>query len=116
MVRARNDATEAESLPDRETTESGLSRSLGQLFALVERYPELKADRNFRKLHDDLVEIENDLQYARRYYNGTVRDLNTKVEQFPSSVVAGMTGVRPMAFFEIGDPVARRTPSVDLAP
>lgn len=114
VVEARSQASAADSMPDRERSEDGLSQSLGKLIALVERYPDLKADANFRKLHHDLVGIEDDLQYARRYYNGTVRDLNIQVEQFPSSLVAGLAGVRKRDFFEIEDPATRQTPQVDL--
>ena len=68
--------------------ESGLSRSIGRLFALAEDYPELKASEGFRQLHASLVEIEEQLQYARRYYNGSVRDNNNLVEGFPSLLIA----------------------------
>src|SRR5262245_38955642 len=77
VTQARGEAAAAASMPDRERSEAGLAASLGKLLALVEQYPNLKADGNFRKLQADLVEIEDHLQYARRYYNGTVRDLNT---------------------------------------
>ena len=63
--------------------------------------PDLKADANFRKLHHDLVEIEDELQYARRYYNGAVRDYNNRVESFPSNVVAGLAGRGAEPFFQL---------------
>lgn len=107
VVEARSAAEKADALGERQQTENGLSRSLDKLIALVERYPELKADGNFRRLHGDLVEIEDDLQYARRYYNGTVRDHNTRIQQFPAALLAGLIGARPREFFEIEDPSER---------
>jgi len=71
-------------LPERADEESGLSRSISRLFALAEDYPDLKASEGFQQLHRSLVEIEEHLQFARRYYNGSVRDNNNRVEGFPS--------------------------------
>ena len=113
VIQARGAAQQSENLEERARAENGLSRSLDKLIALVERYPELKADKNFRKLHDDLVRIEDDLQYARRYYNGTVRDLNVKVQQVPSNLVAGLLGVREAEFFEVEDAGERSAPRID---
>jgi LemA protein len=110
VVEARSAAAAAEALPERAARENGLARSLDRLIALVERYPELKADASFRKLHGDLVEIEDDLQYARRYYNGTVRDLNTRTEQFPSNLVAAALRFRREPFFEVDSPAERHAP------
>ena len=114
VVAARGAAQDAEALGDREQSENGLSRSLDKLIALVEQYPDLKADQNFRQLHGDLVKIENDLQYARRYYNGTVRDFNTRVESFPAVVLAGILSERKRQFFELEDPSAREAPRIAL--
>jgi len=94
--------------------ETGLSRSLGQLFALAEDYPELKASEGFQQLHSSLVEIEDHLQYARRYYNGAVRDNNNLVEGFPSNIVAGVFRFTPAEFFEIELASQRSAPNVDL--
>ena len=94
--------------------ESGLSRSIGRLFALAEAYPELKASDGFRQLHGSLVEIEDQLQYARRYYNGSVRDNNNLVEGFPSLLVARLFGFRPAEFFEIELASQRVPPAVAL--
>ena len=115
VIQARDAAHAAEALPDREAREAGLGRSLTKLFALVERYPELKADKNFRKLHGDLVQIEDDLQYARRYYNGTVRDLNNRVESVPSNLVAALAGRKTAAFFELDGAAERAAPHLDFA-
>jgi LemA protein len=94
--------------------ESGLSRSIGRLFAVAEDYPDLKASEGFRQLHDSLVEIEEHLQYARRYYNGSVRDNNNFVEGFPSLIVARLFGFRNAAFFEIELASQRDAPRIEL--
>jgi LemA protein len=96
--------------------ESGLSRSIGGLFALAEDYPELKASEGFRQLHASLVEIEEQLQYARRYYNGSVRDNNNLVESFPSMLVARLGGFHAADFFEIELASQREAPPVQLSP
>jgi LemA protein len=114
VVRARTEAEAAAAVPDRERTEEGLSRSLDRLVALVERYPDLKADENFRRLQADLVEIEDHLQYARRYYNGTVRDWNTAIEQVPARFVAAAMGARPEPFFQLDAASERERPDVAL--
>jgi LemA protein len=111
-IRSARDAGVAE-LGRRETE---LSHSLGQLFALAENYPELKASDGFRQLHASLVEIEEDLQYARRYYNGAVRNNNNAVESFPSNLVAGLFRFRSAEFFEIELASHRSVPDVSLAP
>jgi len=101
-------------LERRADEESGLSRSIGHLFALAEDYPDLKASESFRQLHTSLVEIEEHLQYARRYYNGSVRDNNNLVERFPSLVIARLFGFRTAAFFEIELAIQREAPTVHL--
>ena len=78
-------------------------RALGQLFAVAEAYPQLKADKNFLELQNQLAEIEDQLQMARRYYNGTVRDLNIEIQSFPSSLIAGAMHFTPAPFFELDD-------------
>ena len=94
--------------------ETALSRSLGRLFALAEDYPDLKASEGFRQLHNSLVEIEDDLQYARRYYNGAVRDNNNLVEAFPSNIVANIFKYKQAEFFEIELASQRSAPHVEL--
>jgi LemA protein len=99
---------------DRADQESGLSRSIGRLFAVAEDYPDLKASEGFRQLHDSLVEIEEHLQFARRYYNGSVRDNNNLVEGFPSMLVARLFGFRAASFFEIELASQRQAPEIRL--
>lgn len=94
--------------------ESGLSRSIARLFALAEAYPDLKASESFQQLHESLVEIEDHLQYARRYYNGSVRDNNNVVEGFPSMIIARLFGFRQALFFEIELASRRDVPEIDL--
>jgi len=85
----------------------GLERSLGehlkQLVLLQENYPQLKADANFRDLAAKLVEVEDHLQYARRFYNGAVKQYLTRIESFPDAIVARLFGFAPMPFFETGE-------------
>lgn len=94
--------------------ETAFSRSLGRLFALAEAYPDLKASDGFQQLHSSLVDIEDHLQYARRYYNGAVRDNNNLVEGFPSNVVANIFKFTLAEFFEIELASQRSAPNVDL--
>jgi LemA protein len=94
--------------------ETALSRSLGRLFALAEDYPDLKASEGFQQLHSSLVEIEDHLQYARRYYNGAVRDNNNLVEGFPSNIIANIFKFRSSEFFEIELSNQRSAPNVEL--
>jgi len=100
--------------PGQAAQETGLSRTLGRLFALAEDYPDLKASDGMRQLHESLVEIEDQLQYARRYYNGAVRDNNNLVQSFPSNLIAAAFGFGPAEFFEIELAVQRQAPDVDL--
>ena len=89
-----------------------LSRSLANIFAVAEGYPDLKANQNFLELQTELSAIEEQIQMARRYYNGTVRNLNIKVESFPSNIIAGMFNFIKAEFFEIEDPADRAVPKV----
>lgn len=114
VVKARSEATHAASLPERGATERGLSGAVGRLFAVAEAYPELKAGQNFRELHRALVEVEDNVQYARRYYNAVVRDLNTLIEGFPSSLVASAAGFTPRTFFQVEE-AERAAPRVAFA-
>jgi LemA protein len=112
VARARGAAAGAAAVRDRERSENGLSRSLDRLFALVEAYPELRADENFLRLHRDLVEIEEHIQYARRYYNGAVRDFNNRIQQFPANLLAPVFGMRAGEFFEIASAAERDAPAI----
>ena len=114
VTAARRESLDAATTQGQADAENHLTQALGRLFALAEAYPELKADAGFRQLQDQLHEIEGDLEKARRYYNGTVRKLNTLVEQFPSNLVADQFGFQGAAYFEIEDPSERAVPAVDF--
>jgi LemA protein len=92
--------------------EGELSRALANVFAVAEGYPDLKANQNFLDLQSQLDKIEEEIQLARRYYNGTVRELNIKIESFPSNLVAGFFRFTPADFFEIEDKADQAVPKV----
>ncbi|MEN1927675.1 LemA family protein [Luteimonas sp. MJ250] len=94
--------------------EAELEQALGRLLLLKEAYPDLKASENFARLQTDLVEVEEHLQYARRYYNGAVRDLNDTVQRVPDVLVARGFGFREAAFFQAGAD-SRAAPVVELS-
>ncbi len=94
--------------------EGALGRSLAGLFAVAENYPELKANENFMDLQDQLAEIEEQIQLARRYYNGAVRNNNIAVESFPGVLVARQFGFVQAEFFEIEDDGDRAVPEVSF--
>ena len=99
-LRAR--AMSAASLADKAEAEGELGKQIDRILALQERYPDLKASDAFLQLQRELVEIEDHLQYARRFYNGSVRDLNTKIETFPALIVARALAFKPAEFFRSG--------------
>jgi len=89
--------------------------TLKTLFAVAENYPELKANENFMKLQDSLQAIETELEGARRYYNGVVRDLNTQIVVFPNNIIAGILGLKKREFFEVQDASERQNVKVDFS-
>jgi len=95
-------------------TEQQITSALGKLIAVAEGYPQLRASENFQTLQKDLADTEDQIQLARRYYNGTVRDFNVKIEQFPSNLVAGFGGFKPAQFFQIENDADRAVPKVAL--
>ncbi len=108
---ASRDTAEQEKKAD---LEKGITADLKKIIALAESYPDLKADKNFRDLQKSLTEIEDHLQYARRYYNGTVRDYNTLVESAPSNLIAKAFSFERKPFFEIELATERSVPEVDI--
>ncbi len=114
VTELRSKATKAGDVAEKGRLEGRLSQSLASILAVAEAYPELKANQNFMDLQDELAGLEEEIQMARRYYNGTVRDLNIKIESFPSNLIAGAFGFIQAAFFEIDDPKDRAVPKVDL--
>ena len=91
-----------------------VARNIRGLLAVAESYPDLKAAENFRKLAGQLVTIEDDLQYARRYYNGSVRDFRNLAESFPPNIIARTFGFRAGEFFEVDSVFERSAPEVGL--
>jgi LemA protein len=91
-----------------------LTQSLGRIFALVENYPELKANKNVLDLQEELTTTENQIAFARQYYNDLVTQYNTKQQVFPSNVLAGVFGFRPSEFFEIAE-AEKALPRVNLS-
>lgn len=102
------------SVADQSVVGQAMSAALGRVFAIAEAYPNLKADANFRDLQDKLSGIEDEIQLARRYYNGTVRNFNIKIESFPSNLIANNFHFTKADFFDIGDVTAREVPKVDF--
>lgn len=101
VISARNIAQNARSLKERAEAENVLSDALKTIFALAESYPDLKANQNFLDLQKTLTEIEDNIQFARRYYNAEVRDYNILCEAFPSNIIASMFMFKRREFFEI---------------
>ncbi len=102
VTELRTRAVAAASLADKAAAEGELGKQIDRILALQERYPDLKASDSFLALQRQLVQIEDHLQYARRFYNGSVRDLNTKIETFPALVVARALAFKPAEFFRSG--------------
>jgi LemA protein len=114
VVQARNRAASAGGPAAAGAAEGDLARSVRQIFALAEAYPDLKAAESFLSLQRSLSEIEDHIQNSRRYYNAVVRDFNTKIAQFPSNLVAGALGFRPREFFGLSDAAEQAPPAVNL--
>lgn len=94
--------------------ENAITAAIGRIMAVAEAYPDLKASANFQSLQADLSNTEDQIQLARRYYNGTVREFNVQVEQFPSNLVANFGGFKIAPFFQIDDAADRQTPKVSF--
>jgi LemA protein len=114
VISARNRAMSATGPADKAQAENVLSGALKSLFALAEAYPQLRAVESFTSLQSSLSEIEDTVQNARRYYNAVVRDLNIKIQQFPTNMVAGMLGFKTREFFELTAAAEREAPQVSF--
>jgi LemA protein len=97
---------------ERMKAENALSQTLRSLFAVAEKYPDLKANQNFLALQEEVSATENKIGFARQYYNDTAMQLKNKVEMFPSNIFAGMFGFRPEPFFEVTAPEERQAPQI----
>ncbi|MEM8884780.1 MAG: LemA family protein [Planctomycetota bacterium] len=102
------------SVASQEADERPLVRSLGRLIALQEAYPDLKADTQFLALQEELVDTEDRIAAARRFFNANVRDYNSRCETMPSAIVAGMFGHKPESFWEVEEASVRENPALDL--
>jgi LemA protein len=114
VITARNRAMTAATPATKAEAEGVLAQSLKSLFALAEAYPQLRAVESFTQLQGSLNQIEEAVQNARRYYNAVVRDLNTKIQEFPSSFIANFFRFKPREFFEIAEATERAVPKVSF--
>jgi len=112
VIKARNTAVAAQGPAQQAAAENMLSGALRQLFALSEAYPDLKANTNFQQLQAEITDIENKLAAARRFFNNSVQEYNTGIQQFPAALFAGVFGFTPREFFDVGE--ERKT--LDQAP
>lgn len=103
VTEARANALNAKGVKETAAADNQFEGALKSLFAVSEAYPDLKANQNFIELQQELVDTEDKIQASRRFYNGGVRDLNTKIQTFPSNVVAGMFGFKNRDFFELDE-------------
>uniref|UniRef100_A0A7V4G8B8 LemA family protein n=1 Tax=Desulfobacca acetoxidans TaxID=60893 RepID=A0A7V4G8B8_9BACT len=115
VTELRAQSLKAGTLAEKGQVEGMLSRALGNLFAVAENYPDLKASTNFLDLQKSLADVEEQLQLSRRYYNGAVRALNILVESFPSNIIARMFAFTHMEYFELEDQADRAVPQVKFS-
>lgn len=99
LVELRQQSQIVTSMTERSKVETALGKSVGDAMILVEAYPDLKANENFLQLQKDMTEVEDNIQYARRYYNGAVKVLNIAIESFPSNLVANLFGFKIAEYF-----------------
>lgn len=112
VARYRSAAMAATTPEERGQAEGMLTQALRGLLAVAEQYPQLRASEQFQSLQGSLNQLEEALQNSRRYYNAVVRDLNTKIQSFPTNIIAGMFNFQQRQFFEITEPTERNVPAV----
>lgn len=112
VAKYRSAAMAAQTPEERGQAEGALTMALRGLLAVAEAYPQLQASEQFRSLQNSLSSLEDALQNSRRYYNAVVRDLNTKIQSFPTNIIAGMFHFQLRQFFEITEPTERNVPAV----
>jgi LemA protein len=118
VTQARANALNAQTVPEAAKADNQFQAALKSLFAVAEAYPDLKANQGFQQLQAELVDTEDKIQAARRFYNGAARDLNVKIQTFPTNIFAGMMGFKLREFFEVdaGEAAAVSQPvSVDFS-
>ncbi|QQS35380.1 MAG: LemA family protein [Ignavibacteriales bacterium] len=114
ITELRNKAASQEQIKEKAHTENDLTKSIVNLLIIAEAYPDLKASTNFLDLQKELADTEDQLQYARRYYNGVVRDYNIRVESFPSNIIANVFRYKTDDYFEIELASERMSPQVKI--
>jgi LemA protein len=114
VVEARNRAVAAPNQASRVAAENQLTAGLGRLLVVMERYPQLKADQNVMQLQEQLTTTENQLAFARQAYNDVVLNYNTRIQSFPTNMIANNFGFTPAEYFKIDEP-DRAVPKVDLS-
>jgi LemA protein len=112
VIQARNMAISAQGVAQQAQAENMLTGALKSLFALSERYPDLKANQNFLQLQEELTSTENKISFARQFFNDAVMNFNTRLQSFPANMVAGMFGFAKRDFFEVTEEAARSAPQV----
>ena len=115
ITNARSQAVNAQSVGDKAKAEGLLSAAMGKFFAVMENYPDLKANQNFLALQEELSSTENKIAFARQSYNDQVLFFNNKIQMFPSSIVAGMFSFKSEEFFQIEDKAEKEVPKVSFA-
>ena len=114
VIKARQTAIDVSGIAGQAQAENMLSGALRQLFALSERYPELKANQNFMQLQEELASTENKIGFARQHYNRSAVQYNTAIEVFPANMIAGRFNFDKMEYFELEDTAQRETPKVSF--
>jgi LemA protein len=115
VIQARNQAVKADGVKQMSQAENALTGALSRLMVVVERYPQLKATGNIGQLQEEIASTENKISFARQLYNDTATQYNTKQQQFPTTLVAGMANASPAELWEIEAPAEREVPKVDLS-
>lgn len=112
VIKARQMAVDASTLKDKEAAENMLTSTLRSLFAVTENYPDLKANVQMIKLHEEITSTENKIAFARQYYNDEVNRFNVGVQTFPNSIIANIAGFQQEKFFQLENPEAAKVPEV----
>ena len=115
LARLRSASQGGQDVASRAQTEQAITAAIGKIMAVAEAYPQLRASKNFQSLQKDLAGIEDELQLARRYYNGTVRDYNVMIEQVPTNIIANSFAFKKAEFFQIENAADRNVPKVSFS-
>jgi len=114
VIKARTQATQATAVKEKQDAENFLTSALRSLFAVVERYPDLKANQNMLKLHEELTSTENKISFARQYYNDETTRYNTSIKSFPTNVVASAFNFKGEELFELEDLAQKEAPKINF--